>query len=120
MKVRASIARAQSGVDYIPAGMAVIQPRIVDTVREFLVTYGVSRFDVGLSPFGGVTTYKPQVADIEGLGERPPILTQAMREVFRNLAPVLLMHGVVSIELTEVTDDDKAAIRKIWDEVNNG
>jgi hypothetical protein len=119
MRVKGFVSRTPEGLDFVPAGMVKLNPRIIDMVKDLMLMYGVRKFDVGFMPFGNVTTYTPKVADIEGLPERPPTLTQALKEVFKNLAPILFIHGVMGVELAEFTDEDLQKVKDLWKEVNN-
>jgi len=119
MKVKGFVSRSAEGLDFVPAGISKITPMVLDSVKEIMIMYGVSRFDVGFLPFGSVTTYVPKVADIKNLPPRPAVLDQAIREVFKNLAPVIFMHGIMVVELTDFTDEELKNITKLWQEVTN-
>lgn len=120
MKIKATQVKTHDGSDFVPAGITKVRPLIVEAVRQTMLIYGVKKFDVGFMPFGSVTTYVPKVGDIEGLPPRPAVLDQAIREVFRNLAPVLFIHGIMTVELTDLTEEELKQLAELWKEVANG
>jgi len=118
VKVKGMLAKTTGGTGFVPDAISPVREVVVDAVKAFMVSYGVAKFDVGFAPFGGVTTYRPSVADMLGLPKRPTVLEQAMVEVFKTLAPCLFLHGVMSVELTDLEAEDLDGIKKLWQAVD--
>jgi hypothetical protein len=117
MKAKISVAKASDGGTFIPRGTEGAQTAVVNAAQEVMLAYGVGKFDVGYTPFGGVALYKPSVEDIEGHElKRPDVLNIILPETFKHLAHILFIHGVMRIELEEFTEEDITAIKKTWNQ----
>jgi hypothetical protein len=118
MKAKISIAKTKEGKSFVPRGVEGARTQLVNAVQLIMAAYGVSKFDVGYTPFGGVVMYNPSVEAIKDHElKRPDVLDIILPETFKNLAPILFTHGVMRIELDEFTDEDILGIKKTWNQV---
>jgi hypothetical protein len=118
MKAKVSVAKAADGERFIPKGTDGAQAAVINATQEVMMAYGIGKFDVGYTPFGGVALYNPSLEDIKGHElKRPDVLNIILPETFKHLASVLFVHGVMRIELDEFTEEDIEAIKKTWNQI---